>query len=160
MMQYQSVTAQVKTDKQITLETCEDCNGKGAVFCSSCDGEGHKMGSCDRCNGKGKGYVKCKGCNGSGSYLSSIKYKCSCCDGTGQCSSCNSGSWSKCNKCSSQGYTLKKRDCRLCENGKQLVNCSKCDGSGKIMKSCSSCNSGMKTCRSCNGKGKIKIKHY
>ena len=55
-----------------TTETCKECEGKGYILCSFCDGTGcefpqAKVGYCDHCSGKGK--FLCNKCKGIGFFV-------------------------------------------------------------------------------------------
>lgn len=86
-------------------------------------------------------------------YSCNPRERCSKCNGSGICASCDGRGYNRCGSCSGNG----KREVRngSYANGKpkyKQVSCSSCHGSGK--RSCSSC-SGSKKCYRCDGSGKV-----
>jgi len=70
-------------------QTCEECQGRGAIECKECDGKGTIEKDCDECDGQGnlEKTTKCQECDGEGS----IESQCEACEGNGsiECEICH-----------------------------------------------------------------------
>lgn len=135
---------------------CKQCHGLGSVWscsvCSKCNGtqEVESARKCPSCNGNGERVkqVSCPECNGKGK----VREKCAECRGRGTVS---------CSVCNGSGGEMRRNYTHVIGGfagaaRKVKVNCSSCGGSGRVR--CWSCGGGTVDCSRCDGTGKISQK--
>lgn len=171
--------------KVSTTSDCWTCNGSGKVesttSCSSCDGTGRKSSSshCYSCNGSGRVTSSCGECglirDNWGNILSYHGQICDNCGGRGfvqyrprqinnledledveylldelnalRAAAAGQGNMVRCNKCGGRGW----------------YHHSTCNGTGRVTRTCSSCDgsgsrSSSRNCYSCDGSGRVKVR--
>jgi hypothetical protein len=133
---------------------CAGCAGR-SVDCRSCEGAGTRK--CLRCKGTGKPTAmgekaQCPDCDGTGSLT------CPECKGekTRVCTECGGTPESDCDACGADGKVAVA--CPAC-SGSGLRPCSGCEGSGSVRVDCGECSEGrvLVDCVNCRGTGECPV---
>ena len=109
---------------------CKKCNasGKEEVTCYSCDGSGRDFvrgrRNCFTCSGQGEYYKECILCENVPRRTRTNKL----CLAT----NCTGVRLEECQTCSGEGKVYETQQCICGGDGRDIVSCYECEGSGKI----------------------------